>query len=157
MYTKECPKCTSTQIYSTSNTLSRAIKGNYICKQCSDEIKGLGLYKEVPYKWFNKVTRDAINRHKTFNITIQDVWEIYEEQGRLCALSGRPIGWNGNQMTGHNISIDRIDSSLGYEPDNIQLVTVMANLIKLDYPIQDFLLIVKDIAEWHGLTEGDRL
>ncbi len=57
--------------------------------------------------------------------------EIYEKQAGLCALSGEPmttVRGEGRVMT--NLSIDRIDPSIGYERDNIQLVCLTANLMK---------------------------
>jgi len=38
-----------------------------------------------------------------------------------------------------NISVDRIDSTLGYEEDNIQLVCRRVNMMKMDKDLDDLL------------------
>ena len=50
-----------------------------------------------------------------------------------------PTGRNHGEGRGPwSPSIDRIDNSRGYVLDNIQLVTVMANLAKAEFTIADF-------------------
>lgn len=48
-----------------------------------------------------------------------------------------------------NISIDRIDSAKGYSLDNIQLVCVVINLMKLDMTQAEF-------TAWCGATWNNR-
>lgn len=75
-------------------------------------------------------------RHLTANFLIQ----IYNKQQGLCAVSGiamTHICGQGNVDT--NISVDRIDSSLGYEEGNIQLVCRRVNMMKMDKNLEDLL------------------
>jgi hypothetical protein len=59
------------------------------------------------------------------------MWEIYEVQGGLCALTGEPLTFkNLNKGTDQTASLDRIDSSLGYVEGNVQWVHKDVNLMK---------------------------
>ena len=90
-------------------------------------------YKDVPGKVMSKLKRGAENRGLSFDITIQDIQEIYEKQNKSCAFSGIPLIW------GHTASVDRIDSREGYTIDNIQIVHKQLNMIKRDTPNAQFI------------------
>jgi len=48
-----------------------------------------------------------------------------------------------------NCSIDRIDSSRGYEVGNVQLVCRAANVAKSDLPMNDFVALCRSVTEVH--------
>lgn len=75
--------------------------------------------------------REAINRGIYFNLTLDDLVELYAVQNARCALSNEPMTFiteQGQVLT--NISIDRIDSNGDYTKDNIQLVCYIVNAMK---------------------------
>lgn len=76
-------------------------------------------------------------------ITLEDVKQKVEEQNGKCVFTGRILEWTDNDM--NKASIDRIDSSKGYTPDNIQIVTRVANQAKSDMSDKEFLNFIKDI------------
>jgi len=43
------------------------------------------------------------------------------------------------------VSVDRIDSSKGYVPGNVQLVCKWVNLAKQDYSNEDMLAVLKEV------------
>jgi hypothetical protein len=92
--------------------------------------------------WFNKFKVCAETRGKSFNISLDDVADVYEKQGGRCALTGWDISF---PEIGHpsifSCSIDRIDNSRGYEQDNIQLIDGRVNMMKGKYE-QDFFIQV---------------
>lgn len=92
----------------------------------------------VSISWFNKFEKNAKKRKIDFDITIDDVLKVYLDQGKVCSLSGIPIGWTRMEKT-HNISIDRIDSDKGYTTDNIQLVYPKINMMKFTYSQDEFI------------------
>lgn len=59
-------------------------------------------------------------------LTLDDLLNQYHKQNGLCAICG--VQMAHKQRTLFSISIDRIDNTLGYTPDNIQLVTKCMNL-----------------------------
>lgn len=72
-------------------------------------------------------------------VTVEDLarqWEI--QQGR-CALSGVPLTLRTRvKDTSSTASVDRIDSTKGYQPENIQWVHKAINQMKMDLPESEF-------------------
>lgn len=66
-------------------------------------------------------------------LTIDYLLELWDKQEGLCALTGVPMTHVcGQGKVKTNVSIDRIDSSLGYTNSNVQLTCVVVNKMKLD-------------------------
>jgi len=123
-----------------------------LCKRCNKEIEV--EYKNTQYcpqcVKLNKIDFDynyrnslkgtlkhliSKERKKFFNA--KDLENLYYKQKGLCALSGVPMTTFSNRTKESkwrafhtNISVDRIDSTKGYELDNIQLVCYIANTMK---------------------------
>jgi len=88
-------------------------------------------------------------------LTVDLLMDKFNQQGGKCAISGiemTHIAGKGKVKT--NVSIDRIESSLGYEPDNIQLVCYIVNIIKNDFSKEDLIYWCKKIIE-NGNTENN--
>lgn len=109
--------------------------------------------KGISISWFNKFDKNAKKRKIEFDISIEDVLKVYLDQGKVCSLSGIPIGWT---MMGksHNISIDRIDSNKGYYIDNIQLVYPKINMMKFTYSQDEFIDMCKLVSN-HTMSMED--
>jgi hypothetical protein len=99
---------------------------------------------------------NAKKRAKELNIeiTCDDIKELYKKQNGLCALTGRLMTTDTYMVKGNqhiinkmNISIDRINSDLGYTKDNIQLVAAIVNRMKTDLPDSEFIKICSIITE----------
>ena len=85
------------------------------------------------YKW-NKIASSAKRRNLTFNITIEEVWELFLKQERTCALSGLVLCFGNKGRDLGTASLDRIDSSKGYDMSNVQWVHKQVNQLKMDLP-----------------------
>lgn len=73
--------------------------------------------------------RSYYNRKETLSLDFLE--SLYYKQNGMCAISGEILTFiqdGGRQST--NISIDRINNSLGYTEDNTQLVCHKANMMK---------------------------
>lgn len=79
-------------------------------------------------------------------MTKEDILELWEKQGRTCALSGLDIGWARVGRV-HTISLDRIDNNRGYTLDNIQLVHKHVNFLKHTFPQVYFVNLCRMIAK----------
>lgn len=77
----------------------------------------------------------ALKRDMDFSeeVTIDYLVSILSRQEGLCALTGVHMT-HGGGMTDTAMSIDRIDSSIGYIPGNLQLVCHRVNVMKMDMP-----------------------
>lgn len=91
-------------------------------------------YKGISGTYWASVTKGAEYRNLDFNITKEDVWQLYLKQDQKCALSGQLIYFaDRTKLTEQTVSIDRIDSSRGYDLDNIQLVHKEINILKRNF------------------------
>jgi hypothetical protein len=125
------------------------------CKICSLPRNGSNNpswkgHEEIPSSWFNRFKRYA---KSDFQITIEDVWNLYIEQDRKCKLTGLPISFVNEYIRGDKYngvkctaSIDRIDSSKGYLLDNIQLVHKDVNIMKNSFDQDYFISLCKLIT-----------
>lgn len=88
----------------------------------------------------------AKKANRDFQITELFLKELDKQQSHRCAISG--IEFDSNQKP----SIDRIDSSQGYVPGNVQLVTIDVNYMKNDLPQAYFVYLCKKVAECQELA-----
>ena len=89
-------------------------------------------YKLISWGFFRKLRKSALSRDYEFNLTIEFLWELFEKQNKLCAISGVPISLfpDSNRSRSQTASVDRIDSSKGYTIDNVQWVHKRINRLK---------------------------
>nr|QBK92891.1 MAG: Zn-finger protein [Pithovirus LCPAC403] len=96
------------------------------------------------------------------DITLNELYTKFENQGGLCMLSGLPMTtYTTNRFRPleerkqrleknyHNISIDRIDSFKDYTIDNVNLVCSCINIMKSEMPQDMFIDFCKAIANTH--------
>jgi len=82
--------------------------------------------------WYNHIIRSA-NGSKgrtSIDLTIDKeyAWELFLKQNRKCALSGKILNFpQKSKDKNYTASLDRIDSSLGYIPSNMEFVTHSEN------------------------------
>jgi len=138
------------QTYTRVDHYNHAKNLNRVCRACSNKTEGqnshLGCYKEIAYSWFNKISREAASRGLVFELSIEDVWGMLEEQEFKCNLSGVPIFFI-RKANGNTASVDRIDSSKGYTQDNTQLVHVHINMMKQHYNQEYFIEMCKNVSQ----------
>jgi len=85
-------------------------------------------------------------------ITVQDLRNQWEKQRGICPYTG----WRVNLRTRVGktspcqASLDRIDSSRGYLPDNIQFVALMANYAKNFFDDEHLIYFCKSVAQKHS-------
>lgn len=75
-------------------------------------------------------------------IDLNFVTTLWEQQDGKCKLLGIPMLCKFGSL--RTVSIDRIDSSKGYLPDNVQLVCQFINSGKRHHPNEDVLAILAD-------------
>jgi len=82
------------------------------------------------------VVQARSNAKKTgreFDITGEQVYELWEKQAGLCALTGLPMQHHP-AYSDMNASMDRKEGSIGYVINNVQLVCWRINEMKNDQP-----------------------
>lgn len=92
--------------------------------------------------------RSYYNRRATLSLDFLE--DLYYRQEGLCALTGKELTFvQDGGRTPTNISIDRINSSVGYLETNVQLVCHQVNTMKSD-------LSVTELRSWCESILGKR-
>nr|QBK93134.1 MAG: Stc1 domain protein [Pithovirus LCPAC403] len=125
------------------------IKFTKFCNKCTDRSDLIEEERKHLYR-----------RSMTVDITLKQLYKMFEKQGGRCALSGRKLttytasvlrpGEKRSVLleTNHyNISLDRIDSTEGYNNDNVQIVCSIINAMKMDMPQPLFIKFADVIGE----------
>ena len=77
---------------------------------------------------YNRLKQSAKKRKIDFNLSITDINEI--SFPITCPVLGIPLKWNRGTPKDDSYSFDRIDSSLGYSVDDLQIISYKANRAK---------------------------
>ncbi len=100
--------------------------------------------KEKPLETLLKNARgNAKRRYKDFDLKIDRLYELWEEQKGLCYYTGKPMGYQIGLPD--SVSLDRKDSSIGYFPNNVVLCRYKVNIVKNDLSIEDLLEFCTDV------------
>lgn len=60
----------------------------------------------------------------------------------VCPILGIPLVKVARRIVPGTPSLDRIDSSLGYTPDNVQIISFRANTLKNDATLEELRAVV---------------
>jgi len=120
-------------------------------------------YGDISISLFNKIKTTLKRKTKTlsFDITIQEAWELFLRQDKKCQLSGLDIYFPKKHGGEFTASLDRIDSNLGYISGNIQWVYKDINKMKWDfgqdYFIQTCGLIANNFEKPFDIYKQDKI
>jgi hypothetical protein len=127
---------------------SRSCAGRANLKNIPNETRVWGHLKQgsaadrySPFRTSYRIARNRAHRvEREFTITLDDLVLQWERQRGKCPYTGWEMvlpksstAYNLMEKSSRNASIDRIDSSKGYVPGNIQFVALMANMAKNDF------------------------
>jgi hypothetical protein len=108
-----------------------------------------------PFRQHLKLARRRVKgKDRQCTITLQYLKELWEKQGGRCPYTGWELDnpettkdWDNRPLHPRRASLDRIDSSLGYVPVNVQFVSVIANFAKCDFPEDVLLQFCKAVVD----------
>jgi hypothetical protein len=121
-----------------------------------DKLTGASEYS--PFRQHLKLARRRVKgKDRQCTITLQYLKELWEKQGGRCPYTGWELDnpettkdWDNRPLHPRRASLDRIDSSLGYVPGNVQFVSVIANFAKCDFPEDVLLQFCKAVVDSRG-------
>ena len=106
---------------------------NVQCLYCAAEWQ-MNMRRRDPLKFLLRdAKRHAKAKNREFDLTLQELQEILETQDNKCKFTG--LDFNEN----HPISLDRINSEIGYIKDNIQMIRIRANKMKSNMTDKEFI------------------
>lgn len=88
---------------------------------------------------YERIKRSALKRGLSFNVSIEYLNNLWSTQECKCAITGHLISHI------RKASLDRIDSSIGYEEGNVQWVTYRANISKHTMTMNELYQFCKDV------------
>jgi hypothetical protein len=111
-------------------------------------------YGEISSDFFSTIKRNAVSRDIEFDVTIEYLYDLLLKQNKRCALSGVELyfGRVVKDKKSTTASLDRINSSKGYLPGNVQWVHKRVNIMKNNMDEKDFIEFCKCIVE-HNKTK----
>lgn len=114
-------------------------------------------YEEIAGTVWGHIINGANHRNISFDLTIEDAWELFLNQERKCALTNLPLSFSKTQMKFGNdsrsyrtASLDRKDSKLGYIKENVQWLHKDINLMKNKFDETYFINMCKLIVKNHA-------
>lgn len=143
-----CKKCSAIdkKEYGKSEAGQKSLKKRI---QKVKQKKSLSIRYQLLNVVFGKCQTRAKKNNLEFTITKNFISQMLDDQGFCCAKSGKvfkPIIKNEKyNKNPDGISIDRIDSTKGYIPDNVRLVTWFINESKNEYSDELFDSYISDI------------
>lgn len=132
---KVCKYCGETNqdsfFYLTKNVCNNCIGSYSIAKNES--------YADLLYK-----NSKSSRKNKIFNYTLtkEYIMDVLDSQKGKCAYSGMEFSLHDKRSMP---TIDRIDSSLGYEIGNIAIVRLDVNIMKSNLSLSDFKILIDQL------------
>jgi len=137
------------------------------CKSCASKrtarnfpppvnFKGVGGLSKTHY---SHIKHGAISRGKSFNVSIEHLWNLFEKQQGLCALTKVPLVLKPSIKNSNvnwdviTASLDRIDNTVGYEEGNVWWVHKEMNRLKNNYSLNELLFWSSKLIATHGNPE----
>lgn len=127
---------------------------NFCCRKCAFEY-GQRLHKDDPLtdkqiqnlqqireyagnrrdEWtpYRYSLRNARKRFKEFNLTLEDLKQVWEQQKGICPYTGLKLElptYSKCKNIWYRASLDRIDSTKGYVVGNVQFISTPINFMK---------------------------
>jgi hypothetical protein len=167
---KHCPHCDKTLPASSFHKDKRTATGlRCWCKECVSwkfkrQFLGTDAYKRRLRKyydnrkvqvakdprpqWITHATANAKRRAKemgvAYTLTRDDIISVFPEE---CPLLGMPFAFTQGKTVPASPSLDRKDSSKGYTPDNVWVISAKANRIKSDATTEEISMLVENLKK----------
>lgn len=143
-----CDFCKKQFTYKGGNAHFARSKSHYCSIDCLTQ--GNRIYTELHNKGNKRycilcgAKKRARLKGQDFRITLDDIPPI----PNLCPVLGIPIKANTtNAPLDSSPSLDRIDSTKGYIPGNVRIISNRANRIKADATLEELRRVVKDLEK----------
>lgn len=117
-----------------------------VCQKCMHSHGSIKFLEGIIPRLYNNSKTSARSRSLSHSLTKEYISNLLNSQGGRCAYTGREFDLTIKDLCP---SIDRIDSSIGYEEGNIAIVLTCVNLAKRDMSLDLFIDICRDISKLH--------
>lgn len=152
---KTCFKCKTSKPVSLYFKHAQTADGLHSwCKECcttgnnQSRAKQNSTIEGRAKVFLRNAKNSAIKRKQVFNLTVSSITECWHTQLGVCAYSGRQMTLEAGKL--NTVSIERINSNIGYTPENTVLVCQAINRMKSNFGFEDFYALCRDVADFLG-------
>lgn len=133
---RDCKKCGEEKDFSHFHKHPKCKYGyNSVCNECRVGISKEQYSRIDPVsRMYDRAKSRAVLKGQEFTITKEDI--VIPD---VCPVFGVPMKKN----TKYAPSLDRTDSSKGYVPGNVRVISLRANILKNDATADELQLILK--------------
>lgn len=141
-------KESSKKYYNKNKDKIKAYAKEYHLNNKESHVKSIQKYLSlVENRLFNSTKHSAIKRNIEHKITKQD---IKDNISKYCPILNVPFNFDYDGYSPYSPSIDRIDTTKGYTPGNIQIISIKANRMKSNATKEELLSFANWILDTYG-------
>jgi ferredoxin len=146
---KWCPKCASWRLLDEFNSSVRTWdRCSGRCSACTRMCSS--AYDYSMRGMYKRMMRNAVTRGLGWALSSEDVEALWTRQRGLCAYTGAKMTFMPNDP--NKVSLDRVDSTKGYDRSNVVLCGARANIMKRDMSVSEFIAACAAVVR-HAGTE----
>jgi len=147
----KCRECRGTLVEGVNWLTKDRTAGRPWCRNC-DNAARKQWNQDNPVKYlFGSARHRAKKRGYEFTITLDDI-----VIPKKCPLLGLPLVLNIGHVKENSASIDRIDSSKGYVPGNVWVISYKANTIKTNASLEDIEKVARNFRKYLNNKRGKK-
>lgn len=127
------------------------------CPQCTVRKKSIDKVGMIDKSWWTSMVAGAKTREISLSITIFQAWDKFLSQNGLCAITGLSLYFPSYPRgTDGTASLDRIESSLGYDDYNIQWVHKDINRMKSYFTDEYFVNMCQQAVSYSNFKYSEK-
>lgn len=143
--------CGKDVLVKTYNLLKNKTTSCYKCR-CQERWVGVNAsrWTGIGDLWgnhFAAIRSGAKKRNIRFEVTIEQLWDLFVKQEGRCAITGQKLILGSRKKGLITGSLDRMNSDGHYTIDNVQWIHKTVNRIKWDVPMDTFLVMCHQVAK----------
>jgi hypothetical protein len=135
----KCKKCVLSISKGSYNSLTNDDKKRYV------ETQKMWISNNILHFRVESAKHRSLKDGISFELTDDIIKEKILQQGGVCYISKQPLSYQQNNW--NTLSLDRLDSNLGYTIENTVVVTKFVNISKNNLPLDEYLKMIRLVCD----------